>query len=32
VKQALGWALAQVSRGVLTWSTPTGRRYTVTPA
>jgi hypothetical protein len=32
VKQARGWALRQVSPGVLTWSTPAGRRYTVTPA
>jgi hypothetical protein len=32
VKQARGWALEQVSPGVLTWSTPAGRRYTVTLA
>jgi hypothetical protein len=32
VKQARGWALEQVSPGVLTWTTPGGRRYTVTPA
>jgi hypothetical protein len=32
VKQARGWALAQVSPGGLTWSTPAGRRYTVTLA
>jgi hypothetical protein len=32
VKQARGWALEQASPGVLTWSTPAGRRYTVTPA
>jgi hypothetical protein len=32
VKQARGWALEQTSPGVLTWSTPTGRRYTVTSA
>ena len=31
VKQARGWTLVQVSPGVLTWSTPAGRRYTVTP-
>ena len=31
VKQARGWTLEQVSPGVLTWSTPAGRRYTVTP-
>jgi hypothetical protein len=30
VKQARGWALKQVSRGVLTWSTPAGRRYILT--
>jgi len=32
VKQARGWVLEQVSPGVLTWSTPAGRRYIVTPA
>jgi len=31
VKQARGWTLVQVSPGVLTWSTPAGRRYTVPP-
>ena len=32
VKQARGWALEQASPGVLTWTTPAGRRYTVAPA
>ena len=32
MKQARGWVLEQVSPGVLTWSTPAGRRYIVTPA
>jgi hypothetical protein len=31
VKQAPGWALQQTTPGVLTWTTPAGRRYTVTP-
>jgi hypothetical protein len=31
VKQAPGWALEQTSPGVMTWTTPAGRRYTVTP-
>jgi len=31
LKQARGWTLKQVSPGVLTWGTPAGRRYTVTP-
>jgi hypothetical protein len=31
VKQARGWALQQASPGVLTWTTPAGRRYTTTP-
>ena len=31
VKQAHGWTLEQASPGVLTWTTPAGRRYTVTP-
>jgi hypothetical protein len=31
VKQAPGWTLEQTSPGVLTWTTPAGRRYTVTP-
>jgi Domain of unknown function (DUF222) len=31
VKQARGWALAQASPGVMTWTTPAGRRYTTTP-
>jgi hypothetical protein len=30
VKQAPGWALEQVSPGVVIWNTPAGRRYTVT--
>jgi hypothetical protein len=29
VKQATGWALEQASPGVMTWTTPAGRRYTV---
>jgi hypothetical protein len=32
VKQARGWALEQANPGVLTWTTPAGRRYTITPA
>jgi hypothetical protein len=31
VKQVHGWRLEQTSPGVLTWTTPSGRRYTVTP-
>jgi hypothetical protein len=31
VKQAPGWALEQTTPGVLTWTTPAGRRYTTTP-
>ena len=31
VKQAPGWTLEQTSPGVMTWTTPTGRTYTVTP-
>ena len=31
VKQTRGWALHQASPGVLTWTTPAGRRYTTTP-
>jgi len=30
-KQAEGWHLDQPQPGVLTWTTPSGRRYTVTP-
>jgi hypothetical protein len=29
VKQAVGWALEQSRPGVMTWTTPAGRRYTV---
>lgn len=32
VKQARGWTLEQVGSGVLAWTTPSGRRYTVTQA
>jgi hypothetical protein len=31
VKQARGWTLEQSSPGVMTWTTPAGRRYTITP-
>jgi hypothetical protein len=31
VKQARGWTLEQPSPGVMAWTTPAGRRYTVTP-
>jgi hypothetical protein len=31
VKQADGWTLTQPEPGVLTWATPHGRTYTVTP-
>jgi len=31
VKQARGWTLEQPSPGVMTWTTPAGRSYTVTP-
>jgi len=30
-KQASGWRLDQPQPGVLTWTTPSGRRYTITP-
>jgi hypothetical protein len=30
VKQAPGWRLDQPEPGLLTWTTPHGRRYTVT--
>jgi len=29
-KQAPGWHLSQTAPGTLTWTTPSGRRYTVT--
>ena len=32
VKQTRGWALEQTSPGVLTWTTPSGRSYTVVRA
>jgi hypothetical protein len=32
VKQSPGWTLHQVSPGVMTWTTPAGRRYTVGPS
>jgi hypothetical protein len=31
VKQAPGWTLEQTTPGTLTWTTPSGRRYTTTP-
>jgi len=31
VKQACGWTLTQPEPGILTWTTPHGRSYTVTP-
>ena len=31
VKQSRGWALEQVSPGVMAWTTPAGRRYVVGP-
>ena len=31
LKQRLGWQLEQTAAGVLTWTTPTGRKYTATP-
>ena len=30
-KQAHGWRLEQTRPGILTWTTPSGRRYTITP-
>ena len=30
-KQAPGWHLSQPEPGTLTWTTPSGRRYPVTP-
>jgi hypothetical protein len=32
VKQSPGWELAQTSPGLMTWTTPAGRRYTVGPS
>src|SRR5215472_6677602 len=32
VKQSPGWVLHQASPGVMTWTTPAGRRYTVGPS
>jgi hypothetical protein len=32
VKQSPGWILHQASPGVMTWTTPAGRRYTVGPS
>jgi hypothetical protein len=31
-KQSQGWTLEQPSPGILTWTTPAGRRYVTTPA
>ena len=31
VKQAHGWTLTQPEPGILTWTTPHGRSYTITP-
>ena len=31
MKRADGWTLTQPEPGVLTWTTPNGRSYTVTP-
>jgi len=31
LKQRLGWRLEQTAAGVLTWTTPTGRKYTAIP-
>jgi hypothetical protein len=31
VKQTPGWALDHITPGVLTWTAPSGRRYTTTP-
>jgi hypothetical protein len=31
-KQSQGWTLEQPSPGILTWTTPAGRRYATTPA
>jgi uncharacterized protein DUF222 len=32
LKQAQGWILKQASPGVMTWTTPAGRRYTTMPS
>jgi hypothetical protein len=32
VKQSPGWELDQTSPGLMTWTTPAGRRYTVGPS
>jgi hypothetical protein len=32
LKQAEGWTLTQASPGVMTWTTPAGRRYTTLPS
>ena len=32
VKQSQGWTLAQTSPGIMTWTTPSGRRYAVGPS
>ena len=32
VKQTPGWTLQQPTPGTLTWTTPAGRRYTITPS
>jgi hypothetical protein len=32
LKQAHGWTLTQASPGVMTWTTPAGRRYTTLPS
>jgi hypothetical protein len=32
LKQAHGWKLRQASPGVMTWTTPAGRRYTTLPS
>jgi Domain of unknown function (DUF222) len=32
LKQARGWRLEQASPGVMTWTTPAGRRYTTLPS
>jgi len=32
LKQARGWTLKQASPGVMTWTTPAGRRYTTLPS
>ena len=32
LKQAHGWTLTQPTPGVMTWTTPAGRRYTTLPS